>query len=53
MKFKLRHVKIKMSEVNLADVGQWIEADLRTKWLPVPFPVRAHTWVVGQVLNRG
>ena len=26
---------------------------LRTKGLPVRFPVRAHTWVAGQVPRRG
>ena len=29
-----------------------LSAGLRTKGLPVRFPVRAHAWVVGQLLSR-
>ena len=29
--------------------AQWIEHGLRTKVLLVPFPVKAHAWVAGQV----
>ena len=41
------------SVINLAGVAQWIERGLQTKGLPVPFSVRAHAWVVGQVPSRG
>ena len=37
----------------LAGVAQWIEHGLRTKVSPVRFPVRTHSWVVGQVPSRG
>ena len=30
-----------------------LSAGLQTKGSPVPFPVRAHAWVVGQVPSRG
>ena len=30
-----------------------LNASLQTKGLPVPFPVRAHAWVAGQVSSRG
>ena len=30
-----------------------LSASLQTKGSLVPFPVRAHTWVVGQVPSRG
>ena len=30
-----------------------LSASLRTKRLPVQFPVRAHAWVAGQVPGRG
>ena len=30
-----------------------LSASLRTKGLPVRFPVRAHAWVVGRVPSRG
>ena len=33
----------------LAGVAQWIEHQMQTKGLLVPFPFRAHAWVVGQV----
>ena len=33
----------------LAGVAQWIECGLGTKGSPVQFPVRAHSWVAGQV----
>ena len=34
-------------------VAQWLSARLRIKGLLVPFPVRAHAWVIGQVPGRG
>ena len=34
---------------SLAGIAQWIEHGLRTKGLPVQFPVRAHAWISGQV----
>ena len=33
----------------LAGVAQWIEHQMQTKGLLVPFPVRAYAWVEGQV----
>ena len=30
-----------------------LSASLQTTGSPVPFPVRAHAWVVGQVPSRG
>ena len=33
----------------LAGVAQWIEHEMQTKGLLVPFPFTAHAWVVGQV----
>ena len=35
----------------LAGVAQWIEHGLRSKGSQVQLPIRAHTWVVGQVLS--
>ena len=40
----IRHKK----QGDLAGVAQWIECG-QTKGSLVKFPVRAHTWVVGQV----
>ena len=37
----------------LAGVAQWIECGLQTKGSPVPLPVRAHAWIVGQVPSVG
>ena len=37
----------------LAGVAQCIEHGLRTKGLPVRFPVKAHAWVAGQVPGTG
>ena len=37
----------------LAGVAQLISADLPTKGPQVPFPVRAHAWVAGQVPTEG
>ena len=42
----------KYSNWALAGVAQWIECRLRTKGLPVQFPVRAYAWVAGQVPIR-
>ena len=44
---------IENASSSLADIAQWIEYRLRTKGLPVRFPVRAHAWVAGQVPSRG
>ena len=41
------------------DIQPWLvwlsglSAGLQTKGSMVQFPVRAHAWVIGQVLNRG
>ena len=37
----------------LAGVVQWTEHGLRTKGLPVQFPVREHAWIAGQVPSGG
>ena len=37
----------------LDGVAQRIERGLQTKASPVPFPVRAHAWVAGQIPSRG
>ena len=39
--------------LTLAGVAQWLSTSLRTKGLPVRFPVRAHAWVVSQGPSRG
>ena len=44
---------IKNGKVALADVAQWIKCQLQSERSPVPFTVRAHAWVVGQVPTRG
>ena len=46
----LHNLKLYMK--NLDDVAQWIEC-LPTKGSLVPFPVRAHAWVGGQVPSEG
>ena len=50
------HSQIVLSKIliqALAGVAQWLSAGLRIKGLLVLFPIRAHTWVVGQVPSRG
>ena len=46
---RLKHTALKIRNLALAGVLQWVEHRLGTKGLPVQFPVRAHAWVVGQV----
>ena len=41
------------NKLSLAGVAQWIEHGLQSKGSQVQFPVRAHAWVVGQVLSGG
>ena len=40
---------IRLFNVALASIAQWIESRLWTKGSLVQFPVRAHAWIVGQV----
>ena len=50
-KFMTTYLKRQMSSQLVWLSG--LSASLRIKGSPVPFPVRAHAWVVGQVPNRG
>ena len=55
-KVDCRDVRIKTGRTVIVPWLIWLSAlsvDLWTKGLPVRFPVRAHAWIVGQVLQLG